>query len=805
MSEEEDENLEQAAIVAHQMKSPLGTLQSIVRTLLGGFAGELSEKQKDMLEGADRKCSEAMDTVKALLTLSEVRQEVSGGVGADIVSAVHEACHRHRDATAERNIELSCDVMPGAAWVKADSDALVEAVGALLDNAVKYTPEAGRIEVGVRIEEEGDELFLWVSDSGIGLPEDERESVFVPFFRASNARELESSGTGLGLPFVKAVIESAGGNISAGTSDLGGARFCVHIPLKTAPDTETGREEEPSFRALVIGGVAAGPKIAAKIKRIDPAAEVTIVERGQVLAYAGCGLPYYVAGEISDQRQLISTPEGTVRGPEYFEKVKSINVMNGTEAVEIDRERKRVLVRDLIGGDRDWLPYDKLALATGAEAVIPELPGTHLDNICSLHGLEHAERIRSTLAGNRARDVTIVGGGLIGIEMTESLVSAGSRVTLIEKEDQLLPDLLDPEMAGYLRQHFEKHGVRVRLNTRVTGFEGDNEVEGVETDRGTTPADLVILSTGVRPNVSLAEEAGVEIGETGAIAVDGRMCTSDPDIYAAGDCAESTCLVTGDPVYVPLGSTANKQGRVAAGNMCGREDEFPGIVRTTICKVFDFTVARAGLNERQAQEHGYEVVSSITPGLDRAHFMSDAEFIVLKLVAEAGTGRLLGIQAIGPGEAAKRVDVGVTAITAGMDLDLVSNLDLCYAPSYSEALDNIHTACNVVRNKINGDMKCVRPGEVMERLQAGEKMVLLDVRSPSEYRRSHIQGSVHIPLSALKGRIAELDREKETVVFSRVSLGAYEASRILTDRGFENVKVMEGGYFMWPHDGGEEG
>lgn len=798
MADEEDQDLEQAAIVAHQMKSPLGTLQSIVQTLLGGFAGELTDKQRSMLQGADRKCSEALETVRALLTLTEMQHRLPEDTAADLVEAAHRACKRFRSPASERNIDFTRDIEPTEAWVGSDLEPLTEALIALIDNALRYTPEGGRVRVEMHMHHQEDRVVFTVADSGIGIPGEEREDLFKPFFRASNARRHEASGTGLGLPFVKALVQAAGGNISAGDSEMGGAQFSISLPLRSAPGAEAG-PAEPSFRAVVIGGVAAGPKVAAKIKRLDPEAEVTIVEKGRVLSYAGCGLPFYISGQITDQRELISTPEGILRGPEYFERVKAVHVMNRTEAIQIDREANRVLVRDLVSGDESWLPYDKLAIATGARTIVPEIPGMHLDNIFALHGLEHAEGIRANLAERRAKDVTIVGGGLIGVEMTESLVSAGCRVTLVEKDDQLLPNIMDRDMAGLVRRHFEEHGVRVMLNTEVTGFEGETAVRRVLSERGSIPADMVILGTGVAPNVELAREAGLELGETGAIKVDPGMRTSDPDIYAAGDCVESICIITGQPCYVPMGSTANKQGRVAALNICGADEQFPGITSTTVCKMFDYTVARAGLTEKDALARGHEVAVSLTPGLDRAHFMPHARMIVIKLIAEAESGRILGLQVVGPGEAAKRVDVAVTAMTAGMSVETVSKLDLCYAPSYSEALDNLHTACNVLRNKLSGQMQAIRPEAVHRRLNSGEDLLLLDVRTQSEYEESQIEGSKHIPLSSLRGRLSELPGDRQIVVFSHVSLSAYEASIILRSHGFEDVRVMDGGIIMWPY------
>jgi len=803
MRQDDTDSLEQAAIVAHQMKSPVGTVQTILRTLLGGFAGELTEQQRKMLESGERKCSDAMETINAMLSLAEASGRVAGAEIADAAAAAREVYERYRRVAVDRGIELIPRLDVPEAFVRAQAERLAEAFAALLDNALKYTPESGRVVFDMQLDEQAQQVRVRVADSGIGVPEEEMDGLFRPFFRASNARRLVPSGTGLGLAFVKALAKAAGGSVEAGESEMGGAEFTVTMPLVAQPARLAALAEEqarePSMRVVVVGGVAAGPKIAAKIMRLCPDAHVTVVEKGRVLSYAGCGLPYYICGLVKDQSELISTPEGVLRGPAYFEQVKNVHVMNRTEAVKIDRAAHRILVRDLISNEEWWLPYDKLALATGAIPIVPKIPGVHLDHVFTLHGIEHAEGIKAQLAESRAKDVTIVGGGLIGVEMTESLVSAGCRVTLVEMRAQLLPNILDAEMAELVRTHFESKGVRVMLNTRVTGFEGDGEVRAVVTERGRFPADMVIMGVGVRPNVKLAREAGLELGETGAVKVDEHMRTSDPDIYAAGDCVECVDLITGRPAYVPLGSTANKQGRVAAVNICGGEDSFPGVAGTTVCKVFDYTVGRAGLTERQARELGYDVASTLTPGLDRAHFMPNAAMIVTKLVADAGTRRLLGIQVVGPGEAAKRVDVAVTAMTGGMTVDAISKLDLCYAPSYSDALDNLHAACNVMRNKLDGQMVGIAPAEVRRKLEAGENIMLLDVRTHAEFDEARIEGSRHIPVAALRGRLDELPRDRPIVVFSRVSLSAYEASFILKAAGFEDVRVMDGGIVMWTH------
>lgn len=802
MDQEEQKRLEQASIAAHQIQAPISTLQTILRTLLGGFAGELTPKQKKILEAANRKAGDAMETVRGLLALSEAVR-TAPHEATDAAAAVRKAQGRYARVASERGIELAVEMEVEEAHVTAEPAALTEAVTALVDNALKYTPEGGRVRVrlSVRASQSGTDVRLEVADSGIGIPEAEQPNLFRPFFRASNARKMVPGGTGLGLPFVQAVVAAAGGEIAVDRGPLGGAQFTLTMPWVPAPENAgaAAARQEPTMRVVVVGGVAAGPKVASKIMRLQPDAEVTIVEKGRVLSYAGCGLPYYIAGIVKDQRALASAPDGAVRGPEYFERVKNVRVMNRTEALDIDRARRTVRVRDLVSGHVSHLPYDKLVLATGAVPVLPHVPGVHLRNVFTLHGLENAEGIRANLAEGRAKDVTIVGGGLIGVEMTESLVSAGCRVTLVEMMPQVLT-FLDWEMAELVRRHFESKGVRVMVGTRVLGFEGDDSVHRVLTDQGVLNTDMVILGVGVRPNVELARRAGLEIGPTGAVKVDDHMRTSDPDVYAAGDCVECADLLTGEPAYMPLGSTASKQGRVAAVNICGGDDAFGGVTSTTVCRVFDYTVARAGLSERQARERDVDVVCAVVPAIDRAHFMPAANLVVLKVVVDRAGARLLGVQAVGPGEAAKRCDVAVAAMTARMTVHQIANLDLCYAPPYSQAMDNLHTACNVARNKLAGHLVGLSPMQVKAKRDAGEDFILLDVRTHDEYEEGRIEGCLHVPLSTLRARLGEVPHDKEIVCVCRFGLRSYEASVILRGRGFPDVKIMDGGLHMWPYE-----
>ncbi len=553
------------------------------------------------------------------------------------------------------------------------------------------------------------------------------------------------------------------------------------------------------MKVVIIGGVAAGPKAASKIIRLNPEADVTIIEKDKYLSYAGCGLPYYVSGEVKEQKELMCTPVGVVRDPVFFQKVKNVHVLTETEALEVDRPGKRVRIRRNSDGEESWREYDKLILATGSLPLVPPLPGKELKNVFTLHGVQDADGIKAVLAKEKARDVVIVGGGLIGVEMTEALVKKGCRVTIVEMFPQIFR-MLDWEMAQLVAQHLESHGVKILTSTKVEAFTGKDQVKEVVTDQGTLPADMVILSVGVRPQVQLAKAAGLDIGATGAIKVDVYQATSDPDIYAAGDCVECRDLATRKVCYMPMGSTANKQARVAANNICGVRDTFPGVLGSTICKVFDYAVARTGLTEATAREMNYKVVTASAPGPDRAHFMPEAKSLFLKIVVDTKTRRLLGVQATGPGDADKRLDVAVTALTARMTVDQIANLDLCYAPPYSPAMDNLITAANVARNKMDGYLDGVSAREVKGMLDQKRDFIFLDTRSQGEYDEVRLPNSTLIPLGALRKRWQELPKDQEIVAFCKISLRGYEAALILKAEGFKKVRVMDGGVAMWPYE-----
>jgi len=383
-------------------------------------------------------------------------------------------------------------------------------------------------------------------------------------------------------------------------------------------------------------------------------------------------------------------------------------------------------------------------------------------------------------------------------------VTRGIHVTVVEMLDQLLPSLLDWEVAAFLEEYLRGKGLDIRLNEKVTRFEGDSDgnVARVQTTAGDVEAQMVLVAIGVRPNVQLAKDAGLALGPTGAIAVNDQLQTSNPDIYAGGDCVECTHLITGQKVFVPLGSTANKHGRVIGDNVTGGHSTFPGIVGTTVFKVLDYNVGRTGLTETQARKLGHNVLTALVPGPDRAHYYPTAAPLLLKLVADAANGRLLGAQAVGPGDAVKRIDVLATALTFGATMDHLPDLDLGYAPPYSSAVDPLAHAANVLRNKCDGLARAIPPQQLKAKLDdTADPVVLLDVRTPPEREQMQLRDPrvVWIPMGQLRKRLAELPRDKEIVCFCKVSQRGYEAQRILDGAGFSNVKFLDGGLVAWPY------
>ena len=551
-------------------------------------------------------------------------------------------------------------------------------------------------------------------------------------------------------------------------------------------------------RIVIVGGTACGPKAAARARRLDPDASITVIEQDGNLSTATCGLPYYVSGIIRDRDNLL------VAGDDHFNKVLNVDVLLNTRAMAIDRAAHTVNVLDLNTNKSSSIPYDKLVLATGGMPVIPKFPGIGLDGIFTLTKLHDADAIKNLMVPDGAKRAVVIGAGLIGLEMAEALIFRRLSVTVVEALNTILPALLDYEIAAFVEKHLHERGVTFLPGQRVTGFEGDsnNRVRSVVTGEGSLEADLVIMAIGVQPDVGLAREAGVKIGVTGGIAVDEYLRTSDPDIYAGGDCVENTHRITGQKVLVPLGSTANKHGRIIGTNVTGGNETFPGVLGTAAVKVFNCNVGRVGLNENQAKEAGYNVVTCLAPDNEHASYYPGGKPIVVKLVADKQNGRLLGGQVVGTGDTAKRIDVLVTALTFGAGVEDLAELDLAYAPPYNSAMDPLHTAANIIRNKLSGLSDALSPMEVKGKMDNEDNFILLDVRTNFELIESRIDTRQlkHIPVQELRERINELSRDAEIVIYCYRSVRAYQALRILTGAGFKNVKFMDGSIVTWPYE-----
>lgn len=556
-------------------------------------------------------------------------------------------------------------------------------------------------------------------------------------------------------------------------------------------------------RIVVIGGSAAGPKAAARAKRLDPEAEVTIVQKAPEMSMASCGYPYFVAGVFNNRNALLSTPYGEVRDPHFFVNTKGIIARTETEVTSVDRDRKAVRCRDLHTGAEDEIPYDKLIIATGARARKPPLPGIELAGVTTLQSMRDADFLRKIRDEGAIKKAVVIGGGLIGIETCEALQLSGIDITVIEMLPQILM-FLDWELAQVLENHVRSKAANVITDVKLASFIGENgKLTAVRLENGTElPCQLAVLAIGVIPNTDLAQAAGLEIGSTGGILVDEYMQTSDPDIYAVGDCVELVHRITGKKTRAPFGDLANLEGRVAGENaVLGNSVTFPGTFHTGICKVFDFNAGSTGLSESRARQEGYNAVSVINASLDKPEFMG-AKLLISKMVVDADTGRLLGVQCVGPGDVGKQIATAAMALLGKLTVADLVNADLPYAPPFSLAIDHFIATAHLMENKLKGRLKGIGAVQLKEKLDAGENPYLLDVRTPDEFDMLRIGiGETLIPIGDLRHRLDDLprDKEREIVCWCKISLRGYEAALVLGAAGYKNVTVLEGGVMAWPY------
>lgn len=558
-----------------------------------------------------------------------------------------------------------------------------------------------------------------------------------------------------------------------------------------------------SQNIVIIGSVAVGPKAACRIRRLDPDANITMVDKDRYISYGGCGIPYYVGGDVSELKSLYSTSAHVVRDPLFFKNAKGVDARIETEAVAIDRKAKIVQLRHCVDGTTETIPYDKLVIATGAQPVVPPIPGVDLPGVSVVATPHHAEAIKNMIAGGQVEKAVVVGGGAIGLEMAEALTDLwGVETTLVEMMDQVLPGPLGHDMALIVKKHLEEKGVRVLVSEQVTRILGDSEtgVTGVEAGTSRIPCDLVIMSVGARPNTALAREAGIELGARGGIVVDHLMRTSDPDIYAGGDCVEILHSISGERVHMPLGSLANRQGRVIGTNIAGGRATFPGTSGSFCIKVFDQAAATAGLTFSQAESAGFDPVQVVVAQADRAHFYPTQEMMCMKLIADRHTRRVLGVEAVGGnGDAVKaRVDAVAAVLPFAATLDVISNLEVAYAPPYASAMDIVNSAANALENTIEGRHQTIDVETFLEEFEHQDARVL-DVRSAVQaapFVKEFGERWQNIPQEELIGRLEEVKADTPLCLICGSGPRSYEAQLLLRSKGIAKTRNIQGGMKM---------
>lgn len=536
------------------------------------------------------------------------------------------------------------------------------------------------------------------------------------------------------------------------------------------------------MKVLIIGGVAAGTKTAAKLKREDRSIEVTVITKDQDISYAGCGLPYYVGGFIESRDELI------VNTPQKYSGLTGVEVRTGKEAVALDADKKEVTVKDVQTGNTEVCPYDKLVLAVGASAAELPIDGKDLPGVFKMRTPDDAEAIRTYAENNGVKKAVVIGAGFIGLEAAENLHARGINVTVIDFAAQILPNILDPEMAAYAKKHLLNSGIRVITGTSAEEVLGTDKVTGVKTSAGTLPCEMLIMAAGIRPNTGFLENTGIEMFK-GTILVDGQMKTNLEDVYAAGDCVMVTNRITGKRQWSPMGSSANMEGRTLAQVLAGAQKTYPGVLGTGVVKLPGLNVGRTGLTEAQAKEAGYDVITALVPTDDKAHYYPDASFFITKVIADKTTRKLLGVQVFGPGEVDKMVDIAVMGINMDAKLDDFENADFAYAPPFSTAIHPFVQAVYVLMNKIDGTFVSMTPAEYAAGAAEGYRVV--DVQPEPA-----IRGAFFVNLGQVNGEIEGLGKDEKLLLVCAKGKRAYFLQNRMRYYGYENTVVLEGATFF---------
>ncbi len=539
------------------------------------------------------------------------------------------------------------------------------------------------------------------------------------------------------------------------------------------------------MKIVIIGGVAGGATAAARIRRLDEKAEITVFERSGYISYANCGLPYYVGDVITDKNEL------TLQSPGGFKRRFNIDVKIHHEVTAINKERKTVSVKNLESGETFEESYDKLILATGAKPFVPDIPGVYSEKIFSIRTVEDTFEIKKYLQKKLTKSAVVVGGGFVGVEMAENLSALGIKVTLVESAKQLLSSF-DSDMAAFIHAEVRRHGINLLLGKTVSAFaEKDGMLEVAIEGEKTLRTDMAVMAVGVKPETDLAEKAGLSLGIRKSIAVNERMETSEKDIYAVGDAVQIKNSVTGEDALIFLAGPANKQARIAADNICGIESRYKGAQGSSVVKVFDITAASTGINESAAKKAGIDFEKVILSPMSHAGYYPGGKVMTIKVLFEKETFRLLGAQIVGYDGVDKRIDVFATAIKAGLDARELKGIDLSYAPPYSSAKDPVNMAGFMIDNVSNGTLKQWFV-EDAQNLPRDKSVTLLDTRTEGEYKRGHIEDFINIPVDSLRSRLDEIEKGKPVYVICQSGLRSYIASRILEGNGYEAYNFAGG-------------
>lgn len=556
-----------------------------------------------------------------------------------------------------------------------------------------------------------------------------------------------------------------------------------------------------SQNIVVIGAVALGPKAACRFKRLEPESKVTMIDQSSIISYGGCGIPYFISGDVSDPGQLQSTSFNMLRDEKFFDDAKDIQVMTSTKAVAIDREAKSVHTVNTSNGKKDVIAYDKLVIATGGSSKGLAIPGLALEGVFTVSNMTDAINIKEMISSGMVGKAVIVGAGFIGLEIAEALADLwGIETTVVEIMEQAFPRFISKNLAKMVQHHMEESEVTFNLSEKVLKFEGEKSVQRVVTDKRTIETDIVVMAVGIDPNSELAGAAGLDISPWGGIVVNKKMQTSDPDIYAGGDCVEISNLVTGKPGYFPFGSLANRQGRVIGTNLAGGNEEFSGAVGSFVVKLFDISVAGAGLTLDVALKEGFDAVSAFVVQFDRAHFYPEKDLMYLELVVEKGTGRVLGIQGLGVNGDGMvgRINAVAELLKNKPTTKDISNLELAYSPPFSAAMDIVNALGNTAENILDGKNRVIEPDEFIDLWKEREKgeVFFLDCRGWGNAEQFVEKYPLHwksIPQDELCNRIKEVPEDKRIMLICNTGVRSYEAQITLDQVGIKNTFNLQGG------------